>query len=174
MSQFEDLSTELLISIFDYLTSIDILLAFFHLNKRIRLIVCYHFRTDYRLTQINFSQTNFHTYQLFCREILPDFKSTITSLHLGSSYHYGQIDEFNQYQLQRLDSLTIQLINPQILNDILHKFLNYNRLQWFDRITLIINEETIGWNEQIPFCVQNIPVRQLEIIGKQNSIEIFE
>lgn len=166
MNQFEDLSTELLISIFDYLTSIEILLAFFHLNERFRWIICHHFRTNSRLTQIDFSQTNVSTSKLFSREILPDLKSTITSFHLGSSFHYGQIDEFNQYQLQRLDSLTIELINPQILNDILHKFLNYNRLQWFDRITLIINEETIGWNEQIPFCVQNIPVRQFEILGK--------
>ncbi|CAF4256465.1 unnamed protein product, partial [Adineta steineri] len=29
-----------------------------------------------------------------------------------------------------------------------------------------MDEEIIGWNEQIPFCVQNIPVRELKITGK--------
>lgn len=172
MSQIEDLSTELFISIFDYLTSIEILLAFFHLNKRFQWIIYYHLRSGYRLTQINFSQTPFLTYKLFSREILPHFKSMITSLHLGSIFSYGQIEEFSHYQLQRLDSLTIHLINPNQITEILQKFLNYNRLQWFDRITLILDEETIGWNERTPFCVQNIPVRKLDILGKSKSLHI--
>lgn len=172
MSQFENLSTELFISIFDYLTSIEILLAFFHLNQRFRSIIFYHLRSDDRLTQINFHQTNFLTYKRFCRDILPHFKSIITSLQLGSPFSYGQIEEFTHYQLKRLDSLTIHLINPNQISEILQKFLNYNRLQWFDRITLILDEETIGWNERRPFCIQNIPVRKLDILGKSNSIYI--
>jgi hypothetical protein len=166
MSAIEDLSTELLMSIFDYLTSIEILVGFFNLNKRFRLIIYYYLQTGYRLTQINLNQTNFLTYKLFCQDILPNLKSTITSIQLGSSFYYGQIDYFNQYQLQRLDTLIIRLINPNDIINILEKFLNYNRLQWFDKINLIIDEETIGWNEQLPFCVQNIPVRKLNITGK--------
>jgi hypothetical protein len=162
----EDLSTELLMTIFDYLTSIEILISFFNLNKRFRLIIYYYLQTGYRLTKINLNHTNLLTYKIFCKDILPNIKSTITSFELGSNYYYGQIDYFNQYQLQRLDSLTIHLIDPNNIIDIIQKFLNYNRLQWFDKINIIIDEETIGWNEQIPFCVQNIPVRKLYIIGK--------
>ncbi|CAF3492191.1 unnamed protein product [Rotaria socialis] len=162
----EDLSSELLISIFDYLTSIEVLIAFFNLNKRIRLTICYYLQLGYRLTQFNLQDTNYLTYKIFCHDILPNLKSTITSFQLGSNYYFGQIDYFNQYQLMRLDSLTMRLIDPNLANDILQKFLNYNRLQWFDKINLIIDEETKGWNEQMSFCVQNIPVRELKIIGK--------
>jgi len=165
----ENLSTELLMSIFDYLTTIEILISFFNLNKRFRLIIYSYLQKGYRLTKLYLNHTNFLTYQLFCKDILPNLKSTITSFQLGSSYYYGQIDYFNQYQLQRLDSLTIHLIDPYNINDILANFLNYNRLQWFDKINLIIDEEIIGWNEQILFCVQNIPVRKLNITGKKKK-----
>ncbi|UJR37504.1 hypothetical protein I4U23_030206 [Adineta vaga] len=162
----EDLSTELLMSIFDYLTSIEVLVSFFNLNKRFCLIIYYYLQTGYRLTQLKFHQTNYLTYKLFLKEILPKFKSTITSLQIGSDYHHGQIDYFNQYQLLRLDSITMHIIDPKNIIDILQKFLNYNRFQWFDKIHLIIDEETRGWDEQMHFCVQNIPVRELKITGK--------
>ena len=165
-STLEDLCAELCMLICDYLTSIEVLVTFWNLNQRFRLIISNYLQTDYRLTQIDFHRTNFLTYQLFCREILSNLKSTITSIQLGSAIHYGQTECFHQYQLQRLDTLTIRLINSNTINDILQKFLNYNRLQWFDRIDLILDEETIGWNEQLPFCIQNIPVRELNIIGK--------
>ncbi|CAF3956902.1 unnamed protein product, partial [Adineta steineri] len=142
-SCLEDLSAELLMSIFDYLTSIEI--------------------SGYRLTQFHLNNTNYLTYKLFHKNILPNLKSTITSLELGSDYYYGQIDYFHQYQLLRLDSLKLHFIDPKNITEILEKFLNYNRLQWFDKINLIMDEEIIGWNEQIPFCVQNIPVRELKI-----------
>jgi hypothetical protein len=167
-TSLEDLSTELLMSIFDYLTSIEIFVSFFNLNKRFRLIIYNHLQSGYRLTQFNFNHTNYLTYKLFLKTILPNLKSTITSLQLGSDYRYGQIDYFHQYQLLRLDSLTMHLIDPNNIIEILQKFLNYNRLQWFDKINLIIDEETIGWDEQIPFCVQNIPVRELKITGKKS------
>lgn len=166
-TRLEDLSTELLMSIFDYLTSIEILVTFFNLNKRFRLIIYYYLRAGYRLTQLCLNGTNYLTYKLFCKDILPNLKSTITSFQLGSNYYYGQIDYFNQYQLVRLDSLTIHLIDSNGVSDILQRFLNYNRLQWFDKISLIIDEEIIGWNEEMPFCVQNIPVRELQITGKK-------
>lgn len=166
----EDLSTELLMTVFDYLTSIEILNGFFNLNKRIRLTIYYYLRSGYRLTQFNLIDTNYITYKTFCKDILPNIKSTITSLQLGSNYHYGQIDYFNQYQLTRLDSLTIRLINANLAHEILQKFLNYNRLQWFDKINLIVDEEIIGWNDQMPFCVQDIPVRELNITGKASDI----
>jgi hypothetical protein len=168
----EDLSAELLMSIFDYLTSIEILVSFFNLNKRFRLIIYYYLQSGYRLTKINLNQTNYLIYKLFCKDILPNLKLTITSFQLGSYYYYGQIDYFNQYQLTRLDSLTIRLIDSKEIIEILQKFLNYNRLQWFDQIHLIIDEETIGWNEQIPFCVQNIPVRELRITGKKGRFSL--
>ena len=165
----EDLSTELLMSIFDYLTSIEILISFFNLNQRFRLIIYYYLQSGYRLTKLNLNNTNYSTYKLFCKDILPNLKKTITSFQLGSYYFHGQIDYFNyynQYQLIRLDSFTIRLIDPNNIIEILEKFLNYNRLQWFDKINVIVDEETTGWNEQMPFCVQNIPVRELKITGK--------
>ncbi|CAF4784348.1 unnamed protein product, partial [Rotaria sp. Silwood2] len=127
----EDLSTELLVSIFDYLTSIEILVTFFNLNKRFRFTTYYYLQSGCRLTQFYLNNTNYLTYKRFCKDILPNLKSTITSFQLGSNYYYGQIDYFNQYQLIRLDSLTIHFINPNTVIDILQKFLNYNRLQWF-------------------------------------------
>lgn len=163
---FEDLSTELLMLIFDYLTSIEILVTFFHLNKRFRLIVYYYLKSGYKLTKLNLLETNFLTYKLFLKNILPDLKSTITSFEYGNLYSYGQIDYFNQYQLQRLDTLKIIFIDSNSIGNILEKFLNYNRLQWFDQITLILNEDIIGWNEKLPFCVQNIPVKKLNLYGE--------
>lgn len=162
----EDLSAELLMIIFDYLTTIEILIGFFNLNKRLRLIIYYYLQTGYRLTKIKLNQTNLLTYQIFCKDILPNLKSTITSFELGSNYFYGQIDYFNQYQLQRLDTLKIHFIDSNKIINILEKFLNYNRLQWFDKINLILDEDIIGWNDQLPFCVQNIPVRKLNLTGK--------
>ena len=164
---FECLSTEIIMSIFDYLTSIEILLAFFQLNQRFRSIIFYYLQTGYRLTQFNFNQTEYSIYQRFCREILPGFQSTIASFQLGSVFHYGQIEEFQHYQLSRLDALTIRLIDSKKLLELLDQFLSYNHLQWFDKIHLIIDEETQGWNEQLPFCAQNIPVRELAITGER-------
>ena len=166
-TSLEDLSTELLMSIFDYLTSIEILISFFNINKRFRLIIYYYLQSGYRLTQFNLNNTNYLTYQLFYKDILPNLKSTITSFQLGSNYYYGQIDYFHQYQLTRLDSLTIRLIDPFDIIEILQKFLSYSRLQWFDKIKLIMDEETKGWDEHMPFCVQNISVRELSITGKK-------
>ncbi|CAF2446531.1 unnamed protein product [Rotaria sp. Silwood2] len=103
----EDLSTELLVSIFDYLTSIEILVTFFNLNKRFRFTTYYYLQSGCRLTQFYLNNTNYLTYKRFCKDILPNLKSTITSFQLGSNYYYGQIDYFNQYPLIRLDSLAI-------------------------------------------------------------------
>ncbi|CAF3960353.1 unnamed protein product, partial [Adineta steineri] len=137
-SCLEDLSAELLMSIFDYLTSIEILISFFNLNKRFCLIIYYYLQSGYRLTQFHLNNTNYLTYKLFHKNILPNLKSTITSLELGSDYYYGQIDYFHQYQLLRLDSLKLHFIDPKNITEILEKFLNYNRLQWFDKINLIM------------------------------------
>lgn len=165
----EDLSTELLMSIFDYLTSIEILVAFFNLNQRFSLIIYYYLQPGYRLTQLDLNHTNYSTYKLFLKDILPKFKSRITSFKVGSDYHYGQIDIFNQFQLLRLDSLTMHLIDSKTVVDILQMFLAYNRLQWFDRINLIIDEQIRGWDEEMPFCVQNIPVQKLQITGTKHE-----
>ena len=165
----EDLSTELVMSIFDYLTSIEILVAFCNLNQRFSLIIYYYLQPGYRLTQLDLNHTNYSTYKLFLKDILPKFKSTITSFKVGSDYHYGQIDIFNQFQLLRLDSLTVHLIDSKATVDILQMFLAYNRLQWFDRINLIIDEQIRGWDEEMPFCVQNIPVQKLQITGTQHE-----
>ncbi|CAF1119714.1 unnamed protein product [Adineta ricciae] len=162
----EDLSTELLMSIFDYLTSIEILVAFCNLNQRFSLIIYYYLQPGCRLTQLDLNHTGYSTYKLFLKDILPKFKSTITSFKVGSDYHYGQVDILNQFQLLRLDSLTVHLIDSKTIVDILQMFLAYNRLQWFDRINLIIDEHIRGWDEEMPFCVQNIPVQKLQITGK--------
>jgi len=167
ITSFEHLSIELFMLIFDYLTSIEILVSFFHLNKHFRLILSTYLQKDHRLTQLDFTHTNFVTSQLFVKDILSDFKSILTSIRLGSFYYHGQIEYFHKYQIQHLDSLTMHLINPNESRDILQKFLNYNRLQWFDRIEIIVDENIFGWNEQLPFCVQNIPVRNLVITGKR-------
>ncbi|CAF4377947.1 unnamed protein product, partial [Rotaria sp. Silwood2] len=83
----EDLSTELLVSIFDYLTSIEILVTFFNLNKRFRFTTYYYLQSGCRLTQFYLNNTNYLTYKRFCKDILPNLKSTITSFQLGSNYY---------------------------------------------------------------------------------------
>ena len=172
ISCLEDLSAELLMTIFDYLSSIEILATFFNLNERVRRTICDYLQTGNRLIHFNFNHTDFVTYQLFCRDILPQFQSTMTSFQLGSDYHFGQIDSFTHYSLCRLDSLTLRLTDPTALIETLQKFLSFNRLRWFDRIHLILNEESVGWNDQLPFCVQSIPVRHLSIKG-QSSHRLF-
>ena len=163
---FECLSSEIIMSIFDYLTKIDILVAFFHLNHRFRSIIFNYSHSEYRLTQFSLIHTDYSLYQRFSHEILPYLQSTITALELGSSYHYGQIEDFQHYQLMRLDALTIHLIDSKKIFELLEQFLANNHLAWFDKIHLIIDEETQGWNEKQSFCVQNIPVRELAITGE--------
>ena len=165
-TSFECLSSEMIMSVFDYLTKIEVLVAFFQLNQRFRSIIFNYLHSDYRLTQFHLNHTDYSLYQRFSREILPSFQSTITALELGSSYHYGQIEEFQCYQLTRLDALTIHLIDSKKIFELLEQFLSHNQLAWFDQIRLISDEETQGWNEKQPFCVQNIPVRQLVITGR--------
>ena len=167
-TSFEDLSTEMIMSIFDYLTSIEILVTFFRLNQRIRRMIGYFLQSGYRLTQFNLNATSYSLYRRFCADVLPHFQSTIAAFELGSSYHYGQIEQFEQHRMNRLDALTLRLIDSKMLIELLDKFLLSNRLQWFDKIHLIMDEETQGWSERIPFCVQNIPVRELAITGKRH------
>ena len=173
INSYENLSTEIVLMIFDYLTSIEILLAFFDLNSRFRSIVQHYFQADYRLTEVKLSDCSDSLYQRFCQMILPRFQSIVTSLELGSIYHYGQVERFQHYELTRLDDLTIHLIDSKKIIELLEKFLIFNRLQWFDKIHLIMDEETQGWDEQLPFCVQNIPVRQLTISGDFHRLNSF-
>jgi hypothetical protein len=167
-TSFEHLSAEIILSIFDYLTPIEILVTCFHSNQRLRSMIYYYLQSGYRLTQFNFHHVDHLLYKRFCHDILPYFQSMITSLQLGSSYHYGQVEEFQHYELPCLDALTIHLIDDKQINHLLDRCLTYNRLQWFDKIHLIMNDDVQGWNERLPFCVQNIPVRQLIITGTLN------
>lgn len=170
---FENLSVEIILTIFDYLTSIEIVFAFFDLNQRYRLIVHQRFQSNFPLTELDLRNSPFSLVQRFSQTILPRFQSMITSLEIGSQQQYGQIETFRNVAFSRLDNLTIRLIDPNVVTQILRTFLSHNSLQWFDKVSLFLDEITQIWDEWLPFCAIDIPVRQLTIEGrsKSNSID---
>ena len=75
----ESLANELLLDLFEYISSVDLLHAFYGLNNRFDKLLHDHLQThslDFRST----SKTNF---RLICQQYLPTFANSIYSIYLS-------------------------------------------------------------------------------------------
>jgi len=103
---FESLANELILEIFEYLPSIDLLRAYFNLNQRFNQLLIQHFQ----FYSLNFRSISYANFKLITHDYLPtQLIHSITSIHLSNNDDTPeQIDLFYQYglKLSRFDALT--------------------------------------------------------------------
>ncbi|CAF3781081.1 unnamed protein product [Adineta steineri] len=114
---FETLSNELLLDIFEYLPAIDLLRAFYQLNNRFDNLLFIHYKT-YHLDFRSISKGDFH---IFCQRYLPRITDRIISITLSDDNETPDaINSFlsygiSFYQLISLRSIKIYHFHSTIL-----------------------------------------------------------
>jgi hypothetical protein len=141
----ESLANELLLDLFEHLSSVHILQAFYDLNTRFNNLIFFHFQTH----SLNFQSTSKYDFDLVCQKYLPSITDEILSLRLsGDDDTPQQIDLFFSYglslqQFSYLKSLTIYRIYS--LNS-LQRIIN--ELSYLPHLTYLkITRHTIVYNE---------------------------
>ena len=100
----ESLANELLLDLFEYFSSVDLLEAFYDLNTRVNTLIHFHFQTH----SLNFQSTSKYHFDLICQKYLPSVTDQILSLRLSDDNDTPeQIDLFFSYGLsfQRFSNL---------------------------------------------------------------------
>jgi hypothetical protein len=152
---FDQLATEILFEIFDYLSCNDILYSFFYFNQRLNSIIL---KNQRYLNQFETPRTNFS----FWERILPIIKSEIKYLTITTTDFRISLDLFSNLQ-----SLIISLPLPVYYDE----FISILENEQFKKLTIfkIRNDE---------FLYRNTPYQQISISQKvfyhQNSLQIFE
>ncbi|CAF1592060.1 unnamed protein product, partial [Didymodactylos carnosus] len=112
-TKIDNISNEIIIEIFDYLRSMDILYSFYNIeNKRFqKLINCYTTIID--LTCLS----SFKIFSYYCYQIVPFITKNIISLNIGHNNYSKQVSFFiKSYEETRNDSLlSLDFINLKYL-----------------------------------------------------------
>ncbi|CAF0991485.1 unnamed protein product [Adineta ricciae] len=136
MMVLESLPNEILLTIFDYLSGVDILQAFCNLN--------YHFNNllhnQYQRYYFDFRSVSKYTFTTICQQCLPSITNEVISLHLNNDGTTpGQIDLFSSYlppltHFKYLRSLSLHSIHSyQLLINIIdqcHNLLHIDHLKF--------------------------------------------
>jgi hypothetical protein len=133
---FESLANELLLDLFEYLSSVDLLRSFYKLNHRLNNLLFLHFQ-NFGLDFRSISQNDFN---LICTQYLPNIVNHIKSLRLTNDDDTPQqIELFYSHgltirQFNSLQSLSIcDLCSNELMNKIL---LELNHLPNLTHLTL--------------------------------------
>ncbi len=153
---FDQLATEILFEIFDYLSCNDILYSFFHFNQRFNSILFKHHRY---LNKFETPRTNFS----FWERILPIIKLRIKYLTITTTDFRISLDLFPNLQSLIISSPLLPIYYEELVsileNEQFHKLTTFK----------IQNNE---------FLYRNTPYHQTSISQKvfyhQNSLQIFE
>ena len=129
MSQFEDLSSEILMSIFEYMDVEDVWTIFFNMNTRFNSLV---FDSHLRLTADISKVEKYKFDQFFLSLLRTNFNNIFTLILSNNYYRYPQIQMFlshtNFSYFQSLYSLTLIDINHDELMEISEQIKQLNHL----------------------------------------------
>ena len=138
MLQLEILSNELLLYIYKYLSTADLIHAFSGLNSRFDYLVYAHLRND----TINFQSILKEDFDVVCQKYLPVLSDYIISLHLSNDDETPKLCElflsygFTLDRFIHLKSLSIYYINSSdTINQMIdqcHHLMHLNRLSLID------------------------------------------
>lgn len=142
---FESLANELLLELFEYFSSVEILQLFYNLNTRINYLIIRHFQTHV----LNLKSISKYDFDLICQNYLPLLSNRIISLQLSDDDDTPQqIDSFFSYglsfnQFSSLQSLTIYHIYSlnslkKLINEL--TYLSHLRYLKITRHTILFNE----------------------------------
>jgi len=141
----ELLANELLLDIFEYLSSVDLFQSFFDLNIRFNNLIFLHFQTH----SLNFQSTSKYDFDLISQKYLPSITNKIFSLRLSDDDDTPQqIDLFFSYglsfkQFSYLQSLSLyRIYSLNSIKKILDELIYLPNLK-----TLKITRHTILYNE---------------------------
>ncbi len=152
---FDQLATEILFEIFDYLSCNDILYSFFYFNQKLNSIIFKHHRY---LNKFETPRTNFS----FWERILPIIKSQIKYLTITTTDFRISLDLF-----PNLQSLIISSPLPIYYEELVSTLEN----EQFHKLTTF----KIQSDE---FLYRNTPYQQTsvsqKVLHRQNSLQIFE
>jgi Leucine-rich repeat (LRR) protein len=172
MSRFEDLSGEILMSIFEYMDVEDVWTIFFNMNTRFNSLV---FDSRLRLTA-DISKIEKYNFDQFCQSLLKTNFSNIFTLILSNNfYRYPQIRQFlshtNFTYFQSLYSLTLIDINHDELMDITTQIKQLTNLNHLHINTYeIFSDRQLANVTRTVFDQPNIRVLGLNV-HEVNSIE---
>ena len=129
MSHFEDLSSEILMSIFEYMDVEDVWTIFFNMNSRLNSLV---FDSHLRLTA-DVSKVEKSNFDQFCISLLrTNFHNIFTLILYNNYYRYPQIQTFLSHTsftaFQSLYSLTLIDINHDELIEVSQQIQQLNNL----------------------------------------------
>lgn len=171
---FESLANELFLDLFEYLSSIDLLRAFYDLNTRFNNLIFLHFQTNL----LNFQSISKYDFDFVCQNYLSSIKHQIRSLRLSDDDDTPQqIDLFFSYhfslqQFSYLQSLTIYRIysfnSLQRILDELPSLLYLHHLK-ITRYNIVFNElYDIGIIDRIK-CLSNLLSCHLDITNTNDQ-----
>ena len=144
---FESLANELLLDIFEYFGSIDLLRAFHNLNYRLNSLLSHHFQTH----GLDFQSVSKYDFDTICREHLPSIIDQITSLRLSDNddtpqqidYFFAQY--FTLHHFLHIQSLSLcYLQSSETINKIMlecHHLSNLTHLK-FDKCSMLDGQVT--------------------------------
>jgi hypothetical protein len=149
---FELLANELILDIFEYLNSIQLLRTFHGLNIRFNKLLYLHFQRF----PLDFRSVSKHEFDIICQRILPLITDQITSIHLSNDddtpdqpnlfFSYG----FHFQQFINLQSLSLYHIrSTNLINQII---LNCPHLIYLNISKCDFDEDT----EEAKSCINNI------------------
>ena len=159
MMNLECLPNELLLKIFGYFKSIELLPSFHPLNLRFNQLLFLHFQTC-PLDLRSISKTNFDR---LCRFHLPSFIDHITSIHLSNEDETPNQPQlflsYGAFQFIHLQSLSLyQISSTQLINEIL---LGSPRLIYLNLRTCHFDDDD---EQQAEICLNTIwNCQQLQI-----------
>ena len=138
MSRLEILANELLLDIFEYMSTAHLIHAFFGLNSRFHQLLYTHFRNR----ELNFQFIDKQNFDIICRQHLPALTENIFSLYLSNDDETPNLCEhflsygFTLDRFIHLKSLSIYYINSSdTINQMIdqcHRLVNLNRLSLID------------------------------------------
>jgi len=93
MLRFEDMSNDLILYVWEQLTSADVIFSFLHLNIRLNSLLR-EFRDLYQQLDLRFC--SLPASRFFCRQVptIPEWQHGLTILKLGNRYRCSQLDFF--------------------------------------------------------------------------------
>lgn len=157
--KLEFLPNEVLLVIFDYINSIELLSLFSNLNTRFNDLLSHRWR-KYRL---NFRSINKNDVDLICRRALPNIIDRIITLDLSDDDDTPYlIEQFFSYrfslrQMTHLVRLSLyQLRSSYILNDILSQLARLRHLTYFKIDQIHFGMEEIDQFTRITWSLPNL------------------
>ena len=139
---FECLANELILDLFEYLDTIDLLNAFYNLNTRFNQLLLTKFQSYY----LDFRSIPKHTFEIICQKYLPLIIERIISLHLSNNEETPNLPKiflsrnFTMNKFISLQSLSLYYIQSfEILNQLIIHCKNLIHLKHLNIIKCYFN-----------------------------------